>query len=551
MASVDLAGRSAGSRLGRIARRVSDLTGFKRVAAGFGAGALASLALPPLDAWPTLLIGLAVLLWLLDGIARRETLKARLALAFLVGWSFGFGYFVVSLYWIGFAFLVEADVFAVLLPFGVAGLPAFLALYWGLAAAAAVPLWQPGLARVIALAAMLAAFDWLRGHLFTGFPWNAPGYAASALDGLAQIAAYVGTPALTLLVLLWAGAATVVVETLFDRTRSNRSLIVTLAVVASAPAAWFLGFTRLPDAPAPMADGVSIRIVQANISQADKWKADRAEEVLATYERLSRTPGAAGITHLVWPESALPMLVDERPPVRLRLAALLSPGAHLLMGALRREAGADPDAPKVFNSVLALDDSGEVAARYDKWRLVPFGEFLPLARYLEPLGLRKLVPLPGSFEAGEGPATLHLDSTPPFGPLICYEAIFPRSLVETEDRPQWLLNVTNDGWFGISAGPYQHLAQARFRAIEQGLPLVRAANTGISAVIDPYGRVLKSLPLGTEGVLDSPLPRPLAPTLYAQHGDIALLVVLLGCVLIFGTSMRAKAAPRNGKKPVH
>jgi apolipoprotein N-acyltransferase len=195
--------------------------------------------------------------------------------------------------------------------------------------------------------------------------------------------------------------------------------------------------------------------------------------------------------------------------------------------------------------VLALNDTGEVEARYDKWRLVPFGEFLPLARWLEPLGLRKLVPLPGSFEAGEGPKTLHVASTPPFGPLICYEAIFPRGLVDAGERPQWLLNVTNDGWFGISAGPYQHLTQARFRAIEQGLPLVRAANTGISAVFGPYGRMLGSLPLGTEGVLDSSLPGAMAPTLYVRFGDGALLVLLIVCGLTFGIRVRRKAAHWN------
>lgn len=550
MASADFAGPPAGKRLGRIARPVSGLAGLKRIAVAFAGGGLASLALPPLDAWPALLVGLALLLWLLDGIAALPTRRARLGLAFLTGWSFGFGYFVVSLYWIGFAFLVEADVFAVLLPFGVAGLPAYLALFWGLGCAAAMLAWRPGPIRAVALAAALAAAEWLRGHLFTGFPWNAPGYAASAFEGLAQLAAYVGTPGLTLLVLLWTGAAVALLEALLERGRNRGQFALTLVLALSAPTAWIAGILRTPDAPVPTADGIKLRIVQANISQGDKWKPERAQEVLATYERLSRSPGASGSTVLIWPESALPMLVDERREVRTRLASLLAPDGHLLMGALRREAGSDPSSPRVFNSVLALDREGEVEARYDKWRLVPFGEFLPLATWLEPMGVRKFVPLPGSFEAGRGPKTLRVNGVPSFGPLICYEAIFPRGIVDAGDRPEWLLNVTNDAWFGISAGPHQHLAQARFRAIEQGLPLVRAANTGISAVFDPYGRMLASLPLGTEGILDTPLPHPIAATFYARHGDLMLLAMLAACALVVGIAVRRKAAPRNrGKHP--
>jgi apolipoprotein N-acyltransferase len=200
----------------------------------------------------------------------------------------------------------------------------------------------------------------------------------------------------------------------------------------------------------------------------------------------------------------------------------------LLLGALRRELDDAAGVPgvRVYNSIFALAGSGEIMARYDKWRLVPFGEYLPLEALLRPLGLRKLVPLPLGFSAGPAPHTVAIDGTPAFAPLVCYEAIFPRALIDREVRPDWMLNVTNDGWFGNTAGPYQHLGQARFRAIEEGLALVRAANTGISAVIDPYGRILHRLPLGEAGRIDSPLPRPLPPTLYARWGDLAFFFML-------------------------
>jgi len=521
-----------------LARRVASLRGLARIAVAMAAGAMGALSLPPLHLWPALILAMAAILWLLDGIAEEKERPGRRALvAFLTGWSFGFGYFVLSLYWIGFAFLVEADVFAVLLPLGVAGLPAYLALYWGAAALLAMLAWRPGsLERAVAFALALALAEWLRGHLLTGFPWNAPGYAASAFDGLSQLAALVGLPGLTLLTLVWAAAAVVLLESVAGPGANRQRACVAGALLLTAPAAWAAGAARIPQAEAPFVAGIGLRVVQANIPQAQKWRAERREEVLRAYEALSASgAGPSGFTHLIWPESALPALVDESPAMRARLAQLLPRHGILLLGALRREpaAEADSDAQRVYNSVLALDHEAGVVATYDKWRLVPFGEFLPWASLLEPLGLRKLVPLPGSFAAGQGERTLRAPSTPPFAPLVCYEAIFPDRLVDSRDRPDWLLNLTNDGWFGISAGPYQHLEQARLRAVEQGLPLVRAANTGISAVIDPYGRIIASLPLGGAGIIETGLPQPLQATVYARHGDAGFFAMLvLGSIIM-------------------
>ena len=526
-------GERAGWPGRRFASRVTDLSGARRLLASAAGGAIAALSLPPAGLWPALVIGLGLLIWLLDGVAgQHRSLRPRMASAALVGWSFGFGYFVTSLYWLGFAFLVDAARFALLMPLGVAALPAGLALFWAGAAAAAIAVWQPGPRRAVALAVAMAAGEWLRGHVLSGFPWNSPGYAAGALNGLGQGAAFVGLYGMTLLVLLWAGLAAV----LASEVPSRRALLGVALMLATAPLALAAGHWRLATASTATFENISLRIVQANIAQGDKWRPGHQDEIVAAHLDLSTAGGLAGVTHLVWPESAVPMLIDETPQARERLMGALPDHVTLLLGALRRELHDPGGTPgvRVYNSLFAVSGSGDILARYDKWRLVPFGEYLPFEALLKPLGLRQFVPLPLGFSAGPAPRTLTIEGTPGFAPLVCYEAIFPRALIDREDRPQWLLNVTNDGWFGNTAGPYQHLEQARFRAIEEGLALVRAANTGISAVIDPHGRILHRLPLGEAGRFDSPLPRPLPPTMYAMWGDLPflLLLVLSGLLVV-------------------
>lgn len=527
------AGEQTGWPVRRFASRVSALSGARRLLASAAGGAIAALSLPPAGLWPALIVGLGLLIWLLDGVAgEHRALKRRMVSAALVGWSFGFGYFVTSLYWLGFAFLVDADRFALLMPLGVAALPAGLAVFWAGAAAGAIAAWQPGPRRAVTLAVALAAGEWLRGHVLSGFPWNAPGYAAGALDGLGQGAAFVGLYGMTLLVLLWAGLAAV----LASEALSRRALLGVALLLAAAPLALAAGHWRLATASTAMFENVSLRIVQANIAQGDKWVPEHRDEIVAAHLELSTSGGLAGVTHLVWPESAVPMLIDEAPEARERLVRALPDHVTLLLGALRRELHDPAGTPSVrmYNSLFAVSGAGAILARYDKWRLVPFGEYLPFEALLKPLGLRQFVPLPLGFSAGPAPRTLAIEGTPGFAPLVCYEAIFPRALIDRQDRPEWLLNVTNDGWFGNTAGPYQHLEQARFRAIEEGLALVRAANTGISAVIDPYGRILHRLPLGEAGRFDSPLPRPLPPTVYAVWGDwpFAFLLLMSGLLAV-------------------
>ncbi len=278
---------------------------------------------------------------------------------------------------------------------------------------------------------------------------------------------------------------------------------------------------------------VRLRIVQPNIDQLAKLKANEADDVFKRYLELSDVKtgpdhaGIAGTTVLIWPETAVPFILTERPDALAALAALLPDGTSLITGAVRVEPATGTTEARYFNSVYVIGDNGVIRAAYDKVHLVPFGEYLPFQSFFDSLGILQLNELPGGFSAGTRHRTLTLPNAPPFAPLICYEAIFPGAILEPGNRPGWLLNVTNDAWFGDTAGPRQHFLQSRLRAVEEGLPLVRAANSGISAIVDPYGRVLKRLGLDRVGVVDGDLPVALPPTVYARFGDWPFLVWLL------------------------
>lgn len=521
-------------RLPEIAERMAALRGARRYGLALAAGAAAGLSMPPIDLWPVLFLACPVFFWLLTGA---ESVRS----AFALGWTFGLGYFAVCLYWVGAAFLVDAATYLWMMPFMVGALAGGMALYWGLAAGVAHAARWRGFSHLLVLAVALATAEWLRGRLFTGFPWTAPGLAVDGMGPVAQGAALVGMPGLTLLILVWAFLPGVA-----GFRRVTRGMMLGFfALMLPLPLLAIWGALRLAGAEDATVPGVQLRIVQPNIPQDDKWRAGNAETIFDKLIALSnaataeRPLGSAETTHLIWPESAVPFFIEESPGARDIIARMLPQRAALIMGALRQTRSGEER--RVYNSVLVFDSAADIASRYDKWRLVPGGEFLPFEWILEPLGFRRLVTVPGSFTAGPGPVSLAIPFAPLAGILICYEAIFPNGLIDAARRPGWLINVTNDGWFGRTSGPYQHLAQARLRAIEQGLPLVRAANTGISAVIDPYGRVLASLPLGRDGVIDHALPSALAPaTAYARTGDLALAALILTLLAAtFGCRSRA------------
>jgi apolipoprotein N-acyltransferase len=513
----------------RLIEVLRSASGWRRAAVASLAGVAAALSLPPYDFWPLLFVAVPLVLALLEPAGRRD-----LRASFMLGWWFGFGYFLFAFHWIGFAFLVDKKDYLWMMPFAVGGLSAAMAVYWGLAFLCAGLSGFKRLPLALVFAAAIGMAEILRGALFTGFPWAAPGLASIGMGAVAQTASVWGMGGLTVLVVLWAG----VWPGILDSGAAGLQRSVAILILLTLPVSWAWGSWRLQGAVVVPVDGVNIRIVQPNISQDDKWRDENVRKIFdQLLEMSARLPqNGKPVTHIVWPESAVPFLIDESDGARAEVAALLGPGRILMTGALRRERAntSERDDDRVYNSVLTFDGLGNVVAQYDKWRLVPGGEFLPFERLLKPLGFRKVVIVPGSFTAGSGPVTFAVPGAPPVGFSICYEAIFPDRFIDAQKRPGWLVNVTNDGWFGNSTGPYQHVAQARLRAIEQGLPIVRAANTGISAVIDPYGRYAARLAIGTEGLLDAALPQGLPPTVFAAHGQMAVVaLLLLLCVIGF------------------
>ena len=525
-----------------LAERVSRLTGWRRRGAAFLAGAASVLGLAPFFLWPVLWVTLPVLVWLLDGATTRS--RGRLSwfaypvtAAAETGWWFGFGYFLAGLFWIGEAFLVEAGKFAIIMPFAVLLLPVGLALFHAAAAGLAASVWRRGPSRVLALALALTAMEWLRGHILTGFPWNLLGYALTYPVSLMQSAALFGVYGLTLVAVLIFGLPAVLwTET---RTRAGRTGAVLVAVVPLL-LAFVAGHVRLALASQTMVPGVKVRIVQPSVKQRDKWRPEHQVRIFQEHLELSRRDpsGAidnlAGITHVVWPEAAMPFFPLDTPQALTAIGELLPEGTVLITGALRAERADSARPAAFFNSLLVLGTGGRLITLYDKIQLVPFGEFLPLRSILESVGLRKLTQFLGEFESGRSPRPLlKVPGLPLVLPLICYEAIFPDTLVQQPDRPGIMVNVTNDGWFGNTTGPRQHLHQARVRAVEQGIPLIRAANNGVSAAYDAYGRSLGRMDLDVRGVVDVALPAALPPPVYARFGDsIFFTIWLLGAGIL-------------------
>ena len=508
--------------LNNLAHSIVLAWGWRRRSIAFTAGAASVLAMAPINAWPVLFLTLPVLVLLVDGIASRGW--SGLIAAADIGWWFGFGYFLGGLYWLGYAFLVDAATFGWLLPFAVVGLPAILAIYMALGVVLARLLWQRGAMRILALAVCLTATEWLRGHAFTGFPWNAFGYAFTAPLALAQAASVLGLWGMTFIVVAVCASP----ATLLDQDVEKRRplLPLTLAALTLAALGGF-GAVRLARTPTLLVDGVHLRIMQPNLPQDVRFNYAARHEVVDRYLTLSARQGLDQVTHLIWPESPFPFFLTREADAFAQIARALPANTLLFTGAMRL---GDPDNPAqsgVYNSIYVIDHQASIRSVYDKVHLVPFGEYLPFQDILERIGLQTLTEQRGGFLAGDRHRLIAVPGAPSALPLICYEIIFPGELASSDQRPGWIVNVTNDGWFGNSSGPYQHLQQARLTAIEQGLPLVRAANTGISAVIDPLGRIVASLPLASEGVLDASLPRAIGAPIYVRFGDAPAAVLIL------------------------
>ena len=502
-------------------------SGWRRRVIALGSGATGALALPPFGFFPAFFIPMIAAVWLLDGAAgRRQSAGTGISGSSLLmaagsGWWLGFGYFVAGLWWIGAAFLVDADRFAWAMPLGVVGLPVLLAMFTALGFVLARLLWSSGAARILALAVGLSASEWLRGHVLTGFPWNDLGMVLGANIYLGQFASVVGLFGLTVLaVAIFAAPAC-----LADSPRWSPAPLLFPGLALAALAVF--GTTRLAGGDAGTVKGVRLRIMQPNVQHDLKFRAARKDDLIAHYLALSeratspQSTGLADVTHLIWPESAFPFILSKDAGALAKIGSALPPGTTLLTGAARLGVSRPGDQPLVFNSIQIVQSGGVIADSYDKVHLVPFGEYVPFAWLAEVVGLQQFVL--GAFQPGPRRQLLSVAGLPPVAPLICYEAIFsgevmPEGINGKAVRAGLFLNVTDDSWFGVTPGPHQHLLQARLRSIEEGIPMIRAADTGISAIIDPYGRIVAQLQLGEEGVLDGSLPKAAAATFFSGNG---------------------------------
>lgn len=470
--------------------------------AAFGLGAVAACGQAPLGFWWLALPAFAGIIALVSrGVTMRQAAGAA--------WWAGVGHFALALSWIVEPFLIEPEVHGWMAPFALVLMAGGLALFWALAGAVSV--WFRW--RALGFAMALVAAEYLRAHIFTGFPWAMPGHVWIG-TAAGQGAAFIGAHGLTL--------ATLVVAVL-PVVWGWRGAVAGAAVVAVA---WWGGMARLAQPYSAAPDAPVIRLVQPNTDQSVKWDPERA---VALFDALLDMTAAAPRPDLtVWPETSVPYLLDDRPdiPMAVANAAQDSP---VMVGVQRTDGSR-----RYWNSLAVVEPDGQIDAIYDKHHLVPFGEYLPMGEFLnDAFGIAAFAAVQGyGYSAGTGPVTLELGSLGQAVPLICYEAVFPEIPRDAPRRPDWMVQITNDAWFGTLTGPFQHFALARLRAVEMGLPLVRVANTGVTAMIDARGEVTARLPFGEQGMIDAVLPPPLPETPYARFGDWPVLLLLAGFALL-------------------
>jgi apolipoprotein N-acyltransferase len=515
----------------RYANRILLMTGRPRAVLAMAAGGVTVFAQAPFHVFAVCFLTFPVLIWLLDGAIARPS-RSWLATAwpaFATGWLFGFGYFVAGLWWIGNALFVEAEEFIWMWPFAVLALPAVLAVFYGLACVVARMLWSDGFGRIAALALGFGLAEWLRSFALTGFPWNAIGYAAMPSPVLMQSASLIG--------IFGMNAVAVFVFALpaaFVQGRWRASVAAVLVVGLLAADAGY-GYWRLDRAAPPPGEPKTVRIVQPAVNQSEKWDAAKRTSIFADLIAFSEqeSEGGGRPDIIVWPETAVPFILTDEPDAVAAVADALEDRQILLAGGVRvSETEIRRGRPAYFNSILALNGDGVIFDAADKKHLVPFGEFLPFAEMMDRIGLKAVAAADRGYSAAERRRTLSLPDGVTVLPSICYEAIFPGAVDAEGDAPTLIVNVTNDAWYGNTPGPYQHAHQARIRAVENGLPMVRAANNGISAVYDAYGRQIDALGYGVRGAVDVALPAPLGETFYQHEGRMAFWILMAGLALI-------------------
>ena len=472
-----------------------------RALAALGGG-VGALALPPFDAWQVLFPAFALVCALIASAPDARTAVWR-------AWFAGVGWFGVAMHWIVQPFFVDAATHGWMAPFAILLMSGGLALFWAGAGWIAARLCPSGAGRTVAFAGILVLAEAARGRVLSGLPWAQPGHGLIGTEALA-LSAIGGPMALTLAVLGLAALS----AALF----LSRGMSLSMLPLAAGLALGLVPWAR--PAPDPTLDAPVIRVVQINAPQHLKWEPDMIPVFFERGLSLTRAaPGPLGTPELiVWPETSLPTILRRSDEARAQITEA-AVGAEVLIGG-QRYAGIEPR-----NMLLHLDAAGDIAQVYDKHHLVPFGEYMPLRGVADRLGLQGLAQqLSGGYWPGAGPGVMDLGDIGRVFPMICYEAIFPHYIRDVE-RPDWMVQVTNDAWFGSFAMPYQHLALAQLRAAEQGLPVIRAANTGVSAVIDARGGIVDALPMDVDGIIDARMPMTLSPTPYARFGDLPALLL--------------------------
>lgn len=511
--------------------QLSNLQGWRSQIVVLIAGVMTALALEPVNFLPGAFIGFTLFVIVLN--PRCETTgqltKKKLIGLAVTGWCFGFAYFVTGLWWLGTAMLINPAEFAWAIPLAILGLPAFLALYWALAAVIAGLIWQRGMSALLALGFAFGLCEWLRGVSFTGFPWNSIGYAAMPSSLFMQVAAILGLYGVNALAVVIFASPSLFLE-------KKVQWFGVAAVIAMIAADIVFGWNRLYQSTAINQNQVNqtwVRLVQPSIAQTLKIDASARLDIFDRHLALTAQPPAAG-KHwpdlIIWPESAVPYLLQSVPEAVTRITAAMRPHQFILMGSVRLEGALDSVDKKYFNTIQAMDWQGHIFAQSDKRHLVPFGEYVPFGGLLRHLGLRAIADSVGGYSAGQSRRSVNISDRLIYLPLICYEIIFPTDVDYQGARANFIVNVTNDAWYGATPGPYQHFQQARVRAVELGIPLLRAANNGISAVVDPYGRIVAQLALNEVGVVDATLPKAAVSYWYSRPGNcvfFAILVVLL------------------------
>ncbi len=511
-------------------------------------GSVSALAFAPLYFFPLAILSFSGLFLIINQNKNNKE-------SFWIGWWFGFGQFVFGVYWISISLFVDIAKFFWLLPFALFLIPAAIAVYIGLTVLLTNLISRKfsifGWRKILLLAVIWIFFEYLRALLFSGFPWNLLGYTFLFSLGLSQVASFVGIYGLSLIAVIFYSAPALFLEFKNNKIKihlEKDSKLFLGYVAAIVGSIWLLGSYKIKNFKEDFYPNATFRLVQPNIKQDEKWNQETRYNSFLENIKLSKSAGFENINYTVWSESAVPYLVS---PLSIGLladvASAVPANGYVITGGLRAEFKEDSrEVNKLWNTIFAISSNGRIEDSYDKNHLVPFGEYVPFSEYLP--FVSKITDGAINFSEGEGLKTIKLNSqTPSFSPLVCYEGIFPGAVFDKNNPPQFLLNLTNDAWFGASSGPYQHFDMVRMRSIENGIPTIRVANSGISGLIDPLGKIVAAIPLNEKGIVDVMLMKNLPTTPYMKYGNkiVFWISALLLAISLSGKAFRSKNKARK------